>query len=199
LEGEGEKFFTPFRFKGITNIFVLNGYIKRMRKEFPDIIIIPCSADAEIALREAAKKGMVKYVPGDSDFHVTENAALTPQQSGALRFIKSNVLDKYGSTGVQQVLNAAVFELLKYFAAWPVENATKLSDKKGNVLGLARVRDVRFDRLVEIYAPRQETPAQIEFSFSPIWTVTRTLRAPTTRTPAGTLRATSRVTVSRTP
>ncbi len=39
--------------------------------------------------------------------------------------------------------------------------------KKGNILGLARVRDARFDRLVEIYAPRQETPAQIEFLLLP--------------------------------
>ena len=39
--------------------------------------------------------------------------------------------------------------------------------KKGNVLGLAKVRDERFDRLVEIYAPRQETPAQIEFLLLP--------------------------------
>ena len=29
------------------------------------------------------------------------------------------------------------------------------------------MRDARFDRLVEIYAPRQETPAQIEFFHLP--------------------------------
>ena len=39
--------------------------------------------------------------------------------------------------------------------------------KKRNGLGLAKVRDARFDRLVEIYGPRQETPAQIEFFLCP--------------------------------
>ncbi len=39
--------------------------------------------------------------------------------------------------------------------------------KKGDALGLAKVRDARFDRLVEMYAPRQETPAQIEFLLLP--------------------------------
>jgi GTP-binding protein YchF len=39
--------------------------------------------------------------------------------------------------------------------------------KKGNGLGLAKVRDARFDRLVEIYSPRQETPAHVEFLLLP--------------------------------
>jgi len=39
--------------------------------------------------------------------------------------------------------------------------------KKGSIWGLANVRDPRFDRLVEIYSPRLETPAQIEFLLLP--------------------------------
>jgi GTP-binding protein YchF len=38
---------------------------------------------------------------------------------------------------------------------------------KNNGLGLAKVRDERFDRLVEMYHPRKETPALMEFSLLP--------------------------------
>lgn len=48
--------------------------------------------------------------------------------------IKTNILDKYGSTGVQECLNRAVFDFMKYIAVYPVENEHKFSDKKGNVL-----------------------------------------------------------------
>jgi ribosome-binding ATPase YchF (GTP1/OBG family) len=49
-----------------------------------------------------------------------------------LEFIKENILDKYGSTGIQEVLNKTVFELLKYIAIFPA--GAKLKDSKGNVL-----------------------------------------------------------------
>ncbi len=38
---------------------------------------------------------------------------------------------------------------------------------KNNGLGLAKVRDERFDRLVEMYHPRKETPASVEFALLP--------------------------------
>ena len=47
--------------------------------------------------------------------------------------IKKNVLDVYGSTGIQKVLNTAVFDLLKYIAVFPA-GAHKLADSKGNIL-----------------------------------------------------------------
>ena len=31
-------------------------------------MIIPCSAESELALREASKEGLIKYIPGDNDF-----------------------------------------------------------------------------------------------------------------------------------
>ena len=47
--------------------------------------------------------------------------------------IKEDVLEVYGDTGVQQILNYAVFDLLKYIAIFPA-GASKLVDSKGNVL-----------------------------------------------------------------
>ncbi|MDD5111459.1 MAG: redox-regulated ATPase YchF [Candidatus Altiarchaeota archaeon] len=94
--------------------------------------ITPVCAEAELALREAGKKGLIGYTPGDPKFDV--KAGLEPKQQKALDFIKAKILDVYGSTGVQQCLNAAVFGVLKQIVVYPVENESKISDSKGNVL-----------------------------------------------------------------
>jgi ribosome-binding ATPase YchF (GTP1/OBG family) len=106
--------------------------IKKMRKDFPHLTIIPCSAEAEIALRVAAKAGFIDYISGAKDFTIKKE--LNEKQKRALELIKTNILDKYGSTGVQECLNKAVFDFMKYIAVYPVENEHKLSNKKGNVL-----------------------------------------------------------------
>jgi ribosome-binding ATPase YchF (GTP1/OBG family) len=106
--------------------------IEKMRKDFPHLTIIPCSAEAEIALRTATKVGFIDYIPGSKDFTVKKE--LTDKQEKALELIKTNILDKYGSTGVQECLNKAVFEFMKYIAVYPVENEHKFSSKKGDIL-----------------------------------------------------------------
>ncbi len=102
-----------------------------LKKKFPDLNIIPCSADSELALREAAKLNFIEYIPGDKDFKIIGN--LNAGQKNALEKIKKNVLDVYGNTGVQQILNFSVFDLLKYLAIFPA-GATKLADSKGRIL-----------------------------------------------------------------
>ena len=106
---------------------------ERLKNEFPEQLLVPCSAEAELALREAAKHGLIKYIPGGNGFEIIDNAKLNEKQKSALGFIKKEVLEKYGSTGVQKVLDAAVFELLKYIAAYPVAT-NKLTDKDGRIL-----------------------------------------------------------------
>ncbi len=66
---------------------------------------------------------------------------------------------KLGLVGFPQVGKRTLFRLLT--GKEPGEG------KKGKGLGLAPVRDERFDRLVEIYRPRKETPAQVEFLLLP--------------------------------
>lgn len=107
--------------------------IKRMKEKFPDYVIIPCSAESELALKEAARHDLINYIPGEKNFEIKNNSALTEEQKKALEFIKNNVLERYSNTGIQQVLNTAVFEILKYIAVFPVPNA-KLQDKEGNIL-----------------------------------------------------------------
>lgn len=105
---------------------------KIMKEKFPEKTIVPCSAEAEIALRQAAKSGLIKYVPGSNSFDVS--GELSAEQKNALDFIRKRVLEKFGSTGIQKCLNTAVFDFLKYIAVYPVENESKFSNKKGQVL-----------------------------------------------------------------
>ncbi|RLE54858.1 MAG: redox-regulated ATPase YchF [Thermoprotei archaeon] len=108
--------------------------IKRMVREFPHLKIVPTSAVAELALRKAAKSGLIKYLPGDPDFEVIDEKRLTSQQAKALEYIRERILKKWGSTGVQQVINEAIFGALGMVAVFPVEDENKLCDKDGNVL-----------------------------------------------------------------
>jgi ribosome-binding ATPase YchF (GTP1/OBG family) len=106
---------------------------ERLKAEFPSQLLIPCSSEAELALREAAKHDLIKYLPGDNDFGILNEEKMNDRQKSALNFIKAEVLQKYGSTGVQKVLDIAVFELLKYIAVFP-GGVNKLEDQHGNRL-----------------------------------------------------------------
>jgi len=104
---------------------------KRIKEQFTEYTIIPCSADSELALREASKMGLINYIPGEKTFEIKKE--LNEKQKKALEHIQKNILDKYGSTGVQEVLNKAVFELLKYIAIYP-GGVNKLTDSEGRTL-----------------------------------------------------------------
>jgi len=107
--------------------------IARLKKEFPDDIVIPCSAESELALREAAKKELIEYIPGEKTFEILKAGVLSKKQHAALKFIKEKVLAKWNGTGVQACLNTAVFDLLKYTVVFP-GGVHKLEDAKGRVL-----------------------------------------------------------------
>jgi ribosome-binding ATPase len=105
--------------------------IEKLKREFPNYMIIPCAADSELSLRQASKAGLIEYTQGDSDFKINEKKA-SEKQKEALLSIKKNVLDKFGSTGIQEILDTSVFDFLKYIAIFPA--GSKLADSKGNVL-----------------------------------------------------------------
>lgn len=96
-------------------------------------LVIPTSAEAEIALKKAAEKNLIEYLPG-TDFSIADQSKLIGPQLQALETIRTEVIEKYGSTGVQSCLNKAVFDLLNQIAVYPVADAGKLTDKDGNVL-----------------------------------------------------------------
>jgi ribosome-binding ATPase YchF (GTP1/OBG family) len=95
--------------------------------------VVPCCAEAELALRSASEKGLLLYVPGDGKFSVVESK-VTAVQNEALSRIQDKVLSHFGSTGVQEALNVAFFQLLHMLIVYPVEDLEKLTDHKGRVL-----------------------------------------------------------------
>lgn len=103
---------------------------ERIKKKY---MVIPTCSEAELALRRAQSNDLIHYIPGDSDFEILKED-IDEKQRNALNFIKRNILQKFGSTGVQQCLNTAVFDVLKMIVVYPVENENKLTDSKGNVL-----------------------------------------------------------------
>lgn len=109
------------------------GNYERLKREFPHYVAIPCSGDSEIALKEAAKKGLIDYTPGNDDFKILKSDILSEKQKAALDYIRKNVLKKCGSTGVQETLDTAVFTFLKYIAVFP-GGVGKLTDREGRVL-----------------------------------------------------------------
>ena len=95
--------------------------------------IVPCSAETELLLRKASKAGIVNYSPGDSDFTIPDGKELPPPQQKALDLVKS-VFSKIPSTGIQKILNIAVFDSLHFITVFPVEDETKLTNKDGVIL-----------------------------------------------------------------
>jgi ribosome-binding ATPase YchF (GTP1/OBG family) len=107
-------------------------------KKIPETIVIPCSAETELLLRKAAKAGIVNYKSGDEQFSIVENKEILPQQQKALELV-NNVFSKIHSTGIQNILNTAVFDLLKLIVVFPVEDETKLTNKNGDILPDAKL------------------------------------------------------------
>jgi ribosome-binding ATPase YchF (GTP1/OBG family) len=106
--------------------------VKRLQEKYENVI--PASAESELALVKASEAGLIKYNSGDSYFEILEPEKLSDAQKKALNYIKENVLDKYGGTGVQKALNKVIFDLLNMLVVFPVEDEHKMCDGKGNVL-----------------------------------------------------------------
>lgn len=106
----------------------------KLVKELGERFVIPCSADAELALRRAEKAGMVKYIPGEEIFKIVNEQKLTDKQKWALSYVSDRVFGKWLRTGVQFAINFAVFKLLRMNVVYPVLDDKKLTDSHGNVL-----------------------------------------------------------------
>src|SRR3989344_2637475 len=104
--------------------------LERLKQQFPNYTFVPCSAESEVALKEATKHGLISYVPGDKDFTILKVESLSDAQKKALEFIRVSILQKFGGTGVQQILDTAVFDVLRYIAIFP-GGVNKLEDSEG--------------------------------------------------------------------
>jgi ribosome-binding ATPase YchF (GTP1/OBG family) len=106
--------------------------LKRLEEQ--ESLVIPCSAEAELALRRAAERKWIEYKPGDCNYKVVKSESLSETQLQALKTIKERILTPLGNTGVQGAINSAYFKLLSCIVVYPVEDVEKLSNHKGEVL-----------------------------------------------------------------
>ena len=96
-------------------------------------IVIPCSAETELLLRKATKAGIINYNSGDNGFKINAEKEIPAPQQKALDLV-STIFSKIESTGIQKILNTAVFDSLNLIAVFPVEDETKLTNKDGVIL-----------------------------------------------------------------
>lgn len=87
-------------------------------------------ADVELALRMAAQRGVVRYVPGSPGFEAI--GPLSQAQGMALERIRGLLARR--PAGVQECLQRAVFGLLGRIVVYPVEDEARFTDSKGRVL-----------------------------------------------------------------
>ena len=104
------------------------------RLRMPSYTVVPCCAEAELALRRSAEMKLTDYRPGDCNFKIINPQDLTQTQSKALETIKEKILAKFGTTGVQDAINTAYFKLLNSIVVYPVEDIEHLTDHEGRVL-----------------------------------------------------------------
>ena len=91
------------------------------------------SGAAELALRTAAASQVIAYHPGDPSFSIPDESKLSEAQKTGLMKMKA-YMDQHGGTGVQDIINRAVFELLDMIVLYPVEDETHFTDGQGRVL-----------------------------------------------------------------
>jgi len=106
--------------------------VKRL-KEANRLVISVC-AEAELALRRAAEKRLIDYMPGDCNFKISAPEKLSEGQIKALETIREKILLNLGATGVQEAINTAFFKMLSMITVYPVEDLEHLSDHTGRVL-----------------------------------------------------------------
>lgn len=102
-------------------------------KTLKDLGAVPTIAAGELALKTASTAKILKYLPGDATFAPVEGAKLSAPQVKALTMIAEN-MKKFGSTGVQEVLNKVVFDDMNMIVVYPVEDDNKYCNAKGVVL-----------------------------------------------------------------
>ncbi len=107
---------------------------QKLREKIKGLIVVPTSGEAELTLRRAEAKGLIKYVPGEERFEILKPQDLNDAQKSALAYIRRKVFGEYLRTGVQFALNSVTFKLLKENAVYPVHDPQKLSDKNGRIL-----------------------------------------------------------------
>ena len=97
-------------------------------------VLVPTSAEAELALSRASAAGMIERRPGDSRFEITPKGeeSLNEQQRNALHSISESLTWEGG--GLFGLLSEVVFGTLSRKLAYPVQDESHWVDGDGNIL-----------------------------------------------------------------
>ena len=98
-------------------------------------ILLPTSAEAELALSRASQAGLIEHSPGGSTFEITPEGEgkLSQAQRKALSSIAES-LDSWEGGGLFGLLSQVVFGTLSRRVAYPVQDETHWVDGEGNML-----------------------------------------------------------------
>ena len=97
-------------------------------------VLVPTSAEAELALSRASAAGMIERRPGDSRFEITPKGeeSMNVQQRNALQSISESLTWEGG--GLFGLLSEVVFGTLSRKVAYPVQDESHWVDGDGNIL-----------------------------------------------------------------
>ncbi len=95
-------------------------------------MVVPMSALAELVLQRFKDQKKIEYDPLKGKLKII--GELKKKEEDTVQKIKENILEKYGSTGVYQILNFVAFNVLNLVAVYPVADVTHFTDQDGNVL-----------------------------------------------------------------
>jgi hypothetical protein len=97
---------------------------------YDHLTVVPVSAHAEKALKQADEQGAVEYRPGDDDFDIVGD--VSGDQREGLEAIEAFVAE-FDGTGVQRALETALFDELGVVPVFP-GGANGLGNERGEVL-----------------------------------------------------------------
>lgn len=131
--------------------------LKALQSKVGSIPVVECSGAIELALSKAARSGVVDYDPSSGTIKVNDSAK--KEQKDALAYMERYV-KQHSGTGIQALLDMAVFKLLENVVAYPVEDENHYSDHSGNVLPdamLMRGGSTAFDLAMRIHSDLAKT------------------------------------------
>lgn len=108
--------------------------IAMIARKYPDTPHVLCSAISEIFLRKLAKQKYIKYEPGTEFVDTREDGfedlkPLDPKLLDRVETVRDLVLYRFGSTGVQNALRAAI-DTLHLVPVFTVRNLNNFGGKK---------------------------------------------------------------------
>jgi small GTP-binding protein len=95
-------------------------------------LIIPTSALTDIVLNKFKASDKIQYIAETGSLTIT--GEVSEKEKAVLDKIESEILNKFGTTGIFQTLNHAVFKILGLIPVYPVADPSKFSDQDGKVL-----------------------------------------------------------------